>query len=43
VRYLKNLRVLTQLMLGFSAVIILLIGLGVFSLFEMSAENSHVS
>jgi len=43
VQYLKNLRVLTQLMLGFSAVIILLIGLGVFSLFEMSAENSHVS
>ncbi|MEM5327889.1 methyl-accepting chemotaxis protein [Paraburkholderia sp. JHI2823] len=42
-QYLKNLRVLTQLMLGFSAVIVLLIGLGLFSLFEMSAENSHVS
>ena len=40
---LKNLRVLTQLMLGFSAVIALLIGLGAFSLFEVSAENNHVS
>jgi methyl-accepting chemotaxis protein len=42
-QFLKNLRVLTQLMLGFSAVIILLIGLGAFSLFELSAENSHVA
>ncbi|RDJ98788.1 chemotaxis protein [Paraburkholderia lacunae] len=40
---LKNLRVLTQLMLGFSAVIALLIGLGALSLFEVSAENNHVA
>jgi methyl-accepting chemotaxis protein len=43
VQFLKNLRVLTQLMLGFSAVIILLIGLGAIGLFEVSAENDHVS
>ncbi|WP_429315777.1 methyl-accepting chemotaxis protein [Paraburkholderia sp. GAS448] len=30
-------------MLGFSTVIALLIGLGAFSLFEVSAENNHVS
>ena len=42
-QFLKNLRVLTQLMLGFSAVIVLLIGLGALSLFEVSAENIHVS
>src|SRR5260370_9406440 len=42
-QFLKNLRVLTQLMLGFSAVIVLLIGLGGFSLFEMSAQNTHVA
>jgi len=41
--FLKNLRVLTQLMLGFSAVIVLLIGLGAFSLFELSTENAHVA
>jgi methyl-accepting chemotaxis protein len=42
-QFLKNLRVLTQLMLGFFAVIILMIGLGAFSLFEMSAQNSRVA
>jgi methyl-accepting chemotaxis protein len=42
-QFLKNLRVLTQLMLGFSAVIILMIGLGAFSLVEMSAQNNRVS
>jgi methyl-accepting chemotaxis protein len=40
---LNNLRVLTQLMLGFSAVIALLMGLGALSLGEVSAENDHVA
>jgi methyl-accepting chemotaxis protein len=43
VPFLKNLRVLAQLMLGFSVVTVLMIGLGGFSLFEISAENDHVS
>jgi len=39
---LKNLRVATQLMLGFTVVIVLLIGLGAFSVFQMNAQNTHV-
>jgi methyl-accepting chemotaxis protein len=42
-QFLKNLRVLTQLMLGFSSVIVLLIALGTFSLLEVNTENNHVS
>jgi methyl-accepting chemotaxis protein len=42
-QFLKNLRVLTQLMLVISSMVVLLIGLGTFSLFEVSAENNHVS
>ena len=41
-QFLKNLGVSTQLMLGFSTVIVLLIGLGAFSVFEMNAQNTHV-
>jgi methyl-accepting chemotaxis protein len=40
---LKNLKVVSQLVLGFSAVIALVIGLGVFCLFEISGENLHVA
>ncbi|MGF7000955.1 methyl-accepting chemotaxis protein [Paraburkholderia sp. GAS32] len=40
---LKNLKVVTQLVLGFSVVIVLLVGLGAFSLFELSGENAHVA
>jgi len=36
-------KVVTQLFLGFAAVITLLIGLGAFSLFEVSRENAHVA
>lgn len=39
---LRNLRVITQLALGFSFVIALLIALGVLSLAEVRAENNHV-
>ena len=42
-QFLKRLRVLTQLTLGFLTVIALLTGLGAFSLFEVNAENDHVS
>ena len=40
---LKNLRVVTQLLVGFSAVVVLMVGLGVFCLFEVSGENIHVA
>ena len=40
---LKNLKVVTQLVLGFAAVIVLMVGLGVFCLFEMSGENARVA
>jgi len=40
---LKNLKVFTQLILGFSAVIVLLVGLGGVALFEVTAENAHVA
>jgi methyl-accepting chemotaxis protein len=40
---LKNLKVFTQLILGFSAAIVLMIGLGVVALSEVSAENAHVA
>ena len=40
---LKNLKVVTQLVLGFAAVIVLMVGLGVFCLFEVSGENDHVA
>ncbi|MEX3967386.1 methyl-accepting chemotaxis protein [Paraburkholderia sp. EG286B] len=40
---LKNLKVVTQLILGFSLVIVLLVGLGAFSVFEVSSENDHVA
>jgi methyl-accepting chemotaxis protein len=36
-------RVVTQLVSGFAVVILLLVGLGVFSLYEVSAENAHVA
>jgi len=39
---LKNLKVVTQLILGFSAVIVLLIGLGAVAVYEVRAENDHV-
>ena len=41
--FLKNMRVVTQLVSGFAVVILLLIGLGAFSLYEVSAENDHVA
>ncbi|MGQ7935378.1 methyl-accepting chemotaxis protein [Paraburkholderia sp. D1E] len=41
-QFLKNFRVLTQLIVGFFTVVVLLIGLGAFSLFEMNAQNNHV-
>jgi methyl-accepting chemotaxis protein len=40
---LKNLKVFTQLILGFSAAIVLMIGLGVVALSEVSTENAHVA
>ncbi|MFM0689540.1 methyl-accepting chemotaxis protein [Paraburkholderia strydomiana] len=40
--YLKNMRVVTQLVSAFAVVILLLVGLGVFSLSVVSAENDHV-
>jgi methyl-accepting chemotaxis protein len=43
VQSLKNLKVVTQLVLGFAAVIVLMVGLGVFCLFEMSGENARVA
>jgi methyl-accepting chemotaxis protein len=43
VPFLKNMRVVTQLVAGFALVILLLVGLGVFSLYEVSAENDHVA
>lgn len=39
---LKNLKVVTQLILGFSFVIVLLVGLGAFSLLELRGENARV-
>jgi methyl-accepting chemotaxis protein len=42
VPFLKNMRVVTQLISGFALVTLLLVGLGVFSLYEVSAENAHV-
>ncbi|MGF6779339.1 methyl-accepting chemotaxis protein [Paraburkholderia sp. GAS334] len=42
-QFMKSLRMSTQLMLGFSAVIVLLIGLGAFSLFQMNAQNVHIA
>ncbi|ALK34122.1 methyl-accepting chemotaxis protein [Burkholderia plantarii] len=41
--YLKNMRVVTQLVSAFAVVILLLVGLGVFSLSVISAENDHVA
>ena len=41
--FLKNMRVVTQLVSGFAVVTLLLVGLGVFSLYEVSAENAHVA
>jgi methyl-accepting chemotaxis protein len=43
VQSLKNLKVVSQLVLGFAAVIVLMVGLGVFCLFEMSGENARVA
>ncbi|WP_233885737.1 methyl-accepting chemotaxis protein [Paraburkholderia flagellata] len=40
---LKGLKVVTQLVAGFAAVIVLMVGLGVFCLFEVSGENVHVA
>ncbi|MGF6917931.1 methyl-accepting chemotaxis protein [Paraburkholderia sp. 40] len=42
-QFLKNLKVFSQLILGFSAVVVLMVGLGAVSLFEVSGENSHVA
>ncbi|HWZ47797.1 MAG TPA: methyl-accepting chemotaxis protein [Herbaspirillum sp.] len=42
-RFFKNMKVITQLVLGFSAVIVLMVGLGGTSLFQVSAENAHVA
>jgi len=39
----RNMKVVTQLVTGFAAVSLLLLGLGVFSLFQISAENAHVA
>jgi methyl-accepting chemotaxis protein len=38
----KNMKVVTQLVLGFFAVVVLLVGLGMVALFEVSTENTHV-
>jgi len=43
VPFLKNMRVVTQLVSGFAVVVLLLVGLGLFSLYEVSAENDHVA
>jgi methyl-accepting chemotaxis protein len=42
VQSLKNMKIVTQLLLGFSAVIAILVGLGAVGLFEVSSENTHV-
>jgi methyl-accepting chemotaxis protein len=42
-RSLNNMKVFTQLILGFSAVIVLLVGLGGVALYQVSAENAHVA
>ncbi|MEX3937595.1 methyl-accepting chemotaxis protein [Paraburkholderia phymatum] len=42
-QFLKNLKVVSQLVLGFAAVIVLMVGLGVFCLIEMSGENARVA
>jgi methyl-accepting chemotaxis protein len=39
----KNMKVVSQLILGFSAVIVLLVGLGGVALVEVSTENHHVA
>jgi methyl-accepting chemotaxis protein len=39
----KNMKVVSQLILGFSAVIVLLVGLGSVALVEVSTENNHVA
>ena len=41
--FFKNMKVITQLLLGFAVVIVLLVGLGMFSLVEVSGENTHVA
>jgi methyl-accepting chemotaxis protein len=38
-----QMKVFTKLVAGFSAVVAMLVGLGVFSLYEMSGENAHVA
>jgi methyl-accepting chemotaxis protein len=38
----KHMKVVTQLILGFSVIIVIMIGLGTFCLFEISGENLHV-
>jgi hypothetical protein len=43
VQSVKNLKVVTQLVLGFSAVIVLLVGLGASCLFEVGGENARVA
>ncbi|WP_414694291.1 methyl-accepting chemotaxis protein [Paraburkholderia sp.] len=40
---LKSMKVGTQLLLGFAALIVLLVGLGGFSLVEINAENAHAA
>jgi methyl-accepting chemotaxis protein len=39
----RNLKVFTQLILGFSATMVLMIGLGAIAVSEVSAENAHVA
>jgi methyl-accepting chemotaxis protein len=39
----RNMNVVTQLVSGFAAVSVLLLGLGVFSLYQISTENAHVA
>ncbi len=39
----SQMNVFTKLVAGFSAVVVLLVGLGIFSLYEISGENDHVA
>ena len=41
--FFRNLKVLTQLIVGFSAVVVLMVGLGATAVFEVSTENAHVA
>ncbi|PXW22943.1 methyl-accepting chemotaxis protein [Paraburkholderia caballeronis] len=42
-QFIKSMKISTQLLAGFSAVLVLLVGLGAFAAFEVSSENEHVA